>query len=191
MKGAQKGKPAPEREARRSFKIAFCSLMAALGTGLMMTGGLIPVLTYCSPLLAGVLLIPVLREYGARWALLVWAVTAALTLILCADKEAAFFYLFLGCYPVFKGTLDRLKPRALSFFCKLIYIALALGAMYGLISLVFRLDVGMEELEELGRFAALAFYALLAVTMLIYDRALRNLALLYEYRLRPRLKRMK
>ena len=63
--------------------------------------------------------------------------------------------------------------------------------MYGLISFVFRLDIGMEELEALGRYAALAFYALLAVTMLIYDRALRNLALLYEYRLRPRLNRMR
>ena len=191
MAGTQSGKRAPEREQRPSFIVAFCGLMAALGTGLMMTGGLIPVLTYCSPLIAGALLIPVLREYGAKWALLVWAVTAALTLILCADKEAAFFYLFLGCYPVWKGRFDRVKPRGLSFLCKLLYVALALAAMYGLISFVFRLDVGMEELEELGRWAAAAFYALLAVTMLLYDRALRNLALLYEYRLRPRLKRMR
>ncbi len=191
MAGTQKKKPAPEHELRASFMVAFCSLMAALGTGLMMTGGLIPVLTYCSPLLAGALLIPVLREYGTKWALLVWAVTALLTLILCADKEAAFFYLFLGCYPIWKGPLDRVKPRGLSLLCKLLYIVPALAAMYGLITLVFRLDIGMEELEDLGRYAALAFYALLAVTMLIYDRALRNLALLYEYRLRPKLRRLR
>lgn len=179
------------RQERPSFAVAFCSLMAALGTGFMMTGGLIPVLTYCSPLLAGVLLIPVLREYGARWAVLVWLVTALLSMILCADKEAAFFYFFLGYYPILKGPLDRVRPKGLAFVCKLLFFAASLGAMYGLIQFVFRLDFGLEELEELGRYAGLAFYALLCATMLIYDRALRNLALLYEYRLRPRLKRMK
>ena len=62
------------------------------------------------------------------------------------------------------------------------------GLMYGLICFVFRLDIGMDELEELGRFAAAAFYLLMVLTMLIYDAALRNLAILYEYRLRPHLR---
>ena len=31
----------------RAYTIAFCSLMAALGTVLMLTGGLVPVMTYC------------------------------------------------------------------------------------------------------------------------------------------------
>ena len=191
MPGTPKKKPLPEREGRGSFKLAFCSLMAALGTGLMMTGGLIPVLTYCSPLLAGVLLIPVLREYGRRWALLVWAVTALLCLMLCTDKEAAFFYLFLGYYPVLKTLLERVKPRGLALFCKLLFFAVSIGGMYALIALVFQLDVGLEELEELGRWAGIVFYVLLTGAMLIYDSALRSLAILYEYRLRPRIKRMK
>ena len=46
----------------------------------------------------------------------------------------------------------------------------------------------MDELEELGRLAAAAFYLLMVLTMLIYDAALRNLAILYEYRLRPHLR---
>ena len=75
----------------RAYTVAFCSLMAALGAVMMLTGGLVPVMTYCSPLLAGVLLIPVLREHGRKWAWLVWIVTAALSMILSADKEAAFF----------------------------------------------------------------------------------------------------
>ena len=60
----------------QAYTVAFCSLMAALGAVLMLTGGLIPVMTYCSPLMAGVLLIPVLREFGKKWAWLVWLVTA-------------------------------------------------------------------------------------------------------------------
>lgn len=188
MPGSPKKKPLSE-EGRQSFRLAFCSLMAALGAGLMLTGGLIPVLTYCSPLLAGVLLIPVLREYGRRWALLVWAVTALLCLVLCTDKEAAFFYLFLGYYPVLKTALERVKPRGLALFCKLLFFAVSIGGMYALIAFVFQLDVGLEELDELGRWAGIVFYVLLTGTMLLYDSALGNLAILYEYRLRPRIRR--
>lgn len=184
----EKGK---KTEYSNSFRIAFCSLMAALGAVLMMTGGLIPVMTYCSPLLAGVLLIPVMRECGVKWAWLVWLVTAALSLILSADKEAAFFYLFLGYYPILKRSLDRIRPKLLGFMCKLLFFAAAIGLMYGLIWYVFRLDIGMEELEELGRIAGIAFFVLLAASMMIYDLALRNLAVLYEYRLRPRLPGLK
>lgn len=180
-----------KKERGQAYTVAFCSLMAALGAALMLTGGLIPVMTYCSPLLAGVLLIPVLREHGAKWAWMVWLVTAALSMVLSADKEAAFFYLFLGYYPILKRQLDRLRPAPLAFFAKLAFFTLAVAAMYALIAFVFRLDVGMEELEELGRFAGILFYGLLVLSMLIYDVALRNLAVLYEYRLRPKLMKMK
>ena len=175
----------------RAYTVAFCSLMAALGTVLMLTGGLVPVMTYCSPLLAGVLLIPVMREHGNKWAWLVWLVTAALSMILSADKEAAFFYLFLGCYPILKQGFDRRKPKPLALLLKLVYFSAAVALMYSLIYYVFRLDIGLEELEELGKLAGIAFYIMLVVCMLIYDCALRNLAILYEYKLRPRLLRMR
>ena len=55
-----------ERQKPKSRPLAFCAMMAALGTMLMLTGGLIPVLTYCSPLLASFCLIPVLDAYGKR-----------------------------------------------------------------------------------------------------------------------------
>lgn len=169
------------------FPVAFCSLMAALGVVLMMTGGLIPVMTYCSPLLAGVLLIPVLRECGTKWAWMVWVVTAALSMILSADKEAAFFYLFVGYYPILKPGFDRIRPKALGFAVKLLFFAAAVALMYGLILTVLGLDIGMEELEELGRIAWIGFYLLLLLSMMIYDVALGNLTILYEYRLRPRI----
>lgn len=175
----------------QAYTVAFCSLMAALGAVLMLTGGLVPVMTYCSPLLAGVLLIPVMREHGNKWAWLVWLVTAALSMILSADKEAAFFYLFLGCYPILKRSFDKLKPKLLSLLLKLVYFAATVAVMYSLIYFVFRLDIGLEELQELGRIAGIAFYVMLVVCMLIYDVALRNLAILYEYRLRPKLLRMR
>jgi riboflavin transporter FmnP len=89
-----------ERQKPKSRPLAFCAMMAALGTMLMLTGGLIPVLTYCSPLLASFCLIPALDAYGKRNAWMVWAVTSALSLLIGVDKEASLFYLFLGWYPI-------------------------------------------------------------------------------------------
>ena len=69
-----------------SYRLAFCALLAALGTAFMLSGNLIPVLTYVSPMFASLTLIPVLREFGKKYAWMTWAVTAALAMMLCADR---------------------------------------------------------------------------------------------------------
>ena len=65
-----------EQSRKSSWSIAFCALMAALGAVIMTAGGLIPVATYCSPMIAGVLLLPVMSELGDRWAWMTWIVWA-------------------------------------------------------------------------------------------------------------------
>ena len=96
------------RYRNTAYRTSFCALMAALGAAFMLTGNLIPVLTYVSPMLAGMTLIPVLYEFGKKSAWMTWAVTAALAMMLCADREEAFFYLFTGFYPIIKPDLDRI-----------------------------------------------------------------------------------
>ena len=162
---------------RSAYTVALCALFAALGAAVMMAAGLIPVLTYCSPLIASLFLIPILREFGKGRAWMTWAVTAALSAILCADKEAAFFYIFLGFYPILKPSFDRLgKP---GWIVKLLYFAAALAAMYGLILFVLRLDV---EIEGTGFMVAL--YITLAAVMLLFDFVLQRLTFLYDARIR-------
>ena len=67
-------------------------------------------------------------------------------------------------------------------------ILLALGGLYALILLVLGLDIGVEELESLGRYTAFGGFLMLVVTMLLYDRVLANLEILYERRIREKLK---
>ncbi len=172
-----------------SHTIAFCALMASLGTALMTAGGVIPVATYCSPLLAGLLMLPVLVEFGRREAWMVWAVTAALSLILSPDKEAGSMYLFLGWYPILKPVFDRICPRLLGWAAKLAVFALAFAAMYALLCLVFRVNQVLEDLHAVSLAVNLAFYLILLVVMLLYDFILGRMLLLYVYRLRPRLLR--
>ena len=167
---------------KTSYTVAFCALMAALGTALMATGGLIPVATYCSPLLAGLLLLPVLVEFGAREGWMVWAVTAALSLILSPDKEAGSMYLFLGWYPILKPTLDRIPSRAMRILAKLLLFTLVFVLLFVLLTFV----MGLEDMKS-EMLLSIVVYAMLVGTMLLFDRVYERMRLLYERRLRNKL----
>ena len=171
----------------KSLPVAFCALMAALGAILMAAGGLIPVATYCSPLIASVLLLPVMSEHGERWAWMTWAVTAALSLLLSIDREAAFFYLFSGYYPMLRPRLDAAKPRGLRVLSKLAFFALSLGSMYALLLWVFQLNSLQEDFGTYTRWMGLGFFAALIGVMLLYDFTLKRVQRYWLLVLRPRL----
>ena len=174
-----------------SARTAFCSILTALGVCLMLTGGLIPIFTYCSPLAAGALLIPVLAEYGKSSAWRVYTATALISLLLGADKEAAFFYLFLGYYPVVKALFDRISSKPARLLAKLGFFAASVAVMYVFLYFLLRLDTLREELASSEALVNAAFFVLLAVTMMVYDTLLARLSVLYVRRLRPRLKFLK
>ena len=105
---------------KQSGKIAFCGMMVALSVALMLTGGLIPIATYCAPMISGVLLLPILLEYGKKTAWMGYLATALIVLILGIDKEAAFFYIFLGYYPIIKWSIDKLHQKPMRVILKLL-----------------------------------------------------------------------
>ena len=122
-----------EKNIRKTHALAACSLTAALGTALLFSAGLLPVMTYAAPLVVAVLLIPIKREYRAKWAWPVWFVTAALSLLLCPDKEAALFYLFLGYYPILKEGFDKIKPGVLRVLVKLLFFVVSIPPAIGMV----------------------------------------------------------
>lgn len=165
----------------RSRWTALCGVSAALGTVLLLLGGLIPGATYCAPLLGMLPLIPCMEEYGRGAALSVYAVTAALAVLLVPDKELACVYLFFGYYPALKPTLDQIAARPLRLAAKLALCTAAALTMYFLLIRV----LGLEQLSD---DAALPLRALLLVmanvTFLLLDRALGQLGLLWRHHLR-------
>lgn len=172
-----------EREKFTTKSIALCAVLAAMGTAVMLMGGLIPVFTYCSPLLSSLFLIPVLDLYGKRHAGAVWTVTALLSLLIGADKEAAFFYLFFGWYPLIKPALDRIPGKLPRFAAKTGLFAAAALLMYWLTCSV----LGIEEIAEsysAALWVNLLFLAAMVLCMLLFDRALERLMLVYELRFR-------
>lgn len=168
---------------RQSHEIALCGVAASLGTVLLLLGGIIPGATYCAPLLAMLALLPVLSERGPRPALSVYAVTAVLALLLTPDKEPSLVYLLLGYYPVLRPTLDRLRLRFVRLLCKLAVFNSAVAVLYFLLR-ALGLDVLNPELAGCIRPLSAVFLLGANLTFFLLDRALGQMTLLWQCRLR-------
>ena len=171
------------------MRLAFCSIVAAAGTAVMLLTALLPIGTYALPALAGALLIPVVAEAGAGWAFRVYLAEALLTALLAADKEAALlFLLFFGYYPALKAVLERrLRSRALCAAVKLaVFNAAAVLEFWAALRF---LGVPVQSYTLFGRSAPLLFLLFGNVVFLVYDYALSLLVVAYYGRFRAALRR--
>jgi hypothetical protein len=145
-----------------------------MATLLMLLGGAIPYGTYIVPVISGAVLIPVLREYGPKQMLMLWAAISLLSLILVPDKEMALmFVLLLGWYPALKPALDKL-PCILRWILKLVTFNIAIVLIYSLLIFVLNIPQDREGIVMTSITLLLG-----NITFLIYDRALIILEQLY------------
>lgn len=170
---------------KKSRRMALCGMMAALAVVVMLMGGVIPLATFCCPMLASLALLPILAEAGRKWTLMTYAAVAALSLMLCPDKEAALLLAFLGYYPALKPVLDGVKHKPLRIAAKLAVFNLAAGAMLLTIAFVLNMQAVMAEYAAMGAIGCIVFALLANVTMLMYDRLLLVMYILYIRKLRP------
>ena len=183
--------PSQRKNARQqAMTVAFCGMAAALSVVIMMTGGVIPIATYAVPMLCGTLLLPILIEFGKSAAWATFFSVALLSLILGFDKEAAFFYLFIGYYPIVKWPLDRVKPKGKRILCKALLFTCAIGVMYALMYLLFPMEAMTQEFKEMGIALTVGFVIVYAGCMFLYDFLLVQLLPVYANRIRPKLKFM-
>jgi len=170
-----------------SMKMAFCGLITALSVALMLAGGMIPIATYCVPMAAGLFLLPVLIEFGKKSAWTTFAATSLIAILLGIDKEAAFFYLFIGYYPLIKWDLDRIKNKTLRLLLKLALYSISVIAMYLILGFVLNMNAVLAEFSSMGFLFTTILLVLYNICMLLYDRLLLPLLFLYAQRIRPRL----
>ena len=104
------------------------------------------------------------------------------------DKEAAFFYLFLGYYPILKFRLDRIHSRLLRIFLKAAIFNGAFILMYLFLGFVLHMDAVLAEFGEMGRLMLIGFAVMLNICLFLYDRLLWPVILIYVNRLRPQLR---
>ena len=171
---------------KHTRRIAVSGMMAALATAILLMGGVIPAATFAGPALAGLLLVPVYVEGGRRLALGAWIAVSALSLMLCADKEAALLFAFLGWYPAVKWRLDAWIEGWRAALLKLLMWNASAAAMAALIFYVVRMDQVLAEYREMSLAMLVAFAVLANVTMLLYDRLLGVMSIIYQRKIRQK-----
>lgn len=180
-----------KKSRESSMKMAFCGLLTALSASLMLAGGIIPIATYCVPMAAGLLLLPIMVEFGKKSAWIAFIATSLITLFLGFDKEAALFYLFIGYYPLVKWDIDRIKNKMLRVFCKLLLYSVSIVAMYLALGYLMNMNAVLAEFSEMGMLFLCLLMILYNICMLLYDRLLFPMVFLYAQRIKPRLRFLK
>ena len=156
-------------------------VFAALAVLLMLLGGLIPIGTYAAPMLASLLLIPLLRELTTGLCVGWYVIVSILSVMLCPDRETAFVFCFLGWYPICKSRLDRLR-RIPRLAWKLLLFNAAAAALYAMLIFLFHLEAVVEEWRETAPIWLILLLLLGNATFLIYDAVLGRLASAYRWR---------
>ena len=166
-----------------SRQMALCGLLTALAVTLLLLGGIIPLATFCAPMLAMVVLLPVLEEFGSRAAATAWGAAAILALLLVPDRETALVFVFFGWYPILRPRLNRLPGRLPRLLAKLAVYGAATMLLYGL---VLRLMGLTADLLAGTRLMNGLLLVLGSITFLALDRVLERLTVLWYRKLRKR-----
>lgn len=168
--------------------VAFCGMMAALSIVIMLIGSVFSLAVYIVPLFCGLLLLPVAIEYGRKTGWMMYIAVCLLGLFLGFDKEAVFFYIFTCWYPLCKYQLDNIRPRLVNILIKVAIFTVAIIAMYSILIFVLGLQAIANEFSEMGPYMGILFIVLFDISMLLYDRMMVLMTLLYAQRIRPKLK---
>lgn len=167
-----------------SRQMALCGVLCALAAVVSLLGGLIPVATFCAPLVCMAILLPVRLECGCTAALASYGAVALLGFLLVPNREQALVYLVFGWYPALRPAFCRIRPAALQVVCKLLVCNGAIFLLYGVLSFLLWGDAALEAPYQQ------AVTALLLIlgngTFLAMDVALGRLGRLWQRKLRKR-----
>ena len=168
--------------AKKTHELALCGVLCALAVAFLWLSGVLPLSTYIWPILASAALLPAHEECRASYAWSCFAAAAILGLLLCADKEAALVFCFLGYYPLLKPKFDAISSRALRFLAKLGLCTVTMGLMYALILFVFRLPAVVQEFSETAPWLLAATVLLGLLLFLVYDLLIDRFGIVYKNR---------
>lgn len=155
----------------QSRKMALCSMTAALGVVVLLLGSVLGLGMYVGPLLVGMCLIPIGKEYGTKYQLMLWIVISILSFILVPNPEENLMFAGLfGWYPALYPKLEKL-PRIPRLIVKLLLFNVIVISLEALVILVL-----VPEILDGPMIAMLLLMG--NVMFLLYDRAIPNFDLI-------------
>lgn len=158
--------------------------MTAAVSVIIMLLTIVPVMTYSSPMLAGMLLLMIVIEMDKKWGYGIFAVVSVLSLILAADKQAVILYImFFGHYPVTKAIIEgHIHRRAIEWLIKFAVFNVTMTGAYLLVVKVFAFP--MEEIGDLGKYGAIILLIVGNIVFPVYDVTMTRLVIIYNQRVK-------
>ena len=171
--------------SNKTKRLTVCAALSAIGVILLYLGSVIEVVDISMAVVASMLCIVAVVEYGKGASWLVFFVTAALGLILAPPWSGfggtLYYVAFFGFYPILKESFERMN-RITSWICKEAVFNLCLAVTIVVLKMLFFADIKVS----ISMYVILV--ALCEVVFILYDIALTRLITFYIYRLRNRLK---
>ena len=116
-----------ERKIKGTRALTVSAILCALGVILLALGSLLQFLDVTMAALASFLVIFAVIELGGKYPVLVFAVTALLSVLMVPYKTAALMYLcFAGYYPLLKAVLEGHLPKVWAWVLKILTFNAAL-----------------------------------------------------------------
>lgn len=171
---------------KNTIKISFGGIISAFAFILMLITSLIPIGTYAFPCFSGMLLVAIVIEFGSKWAYLSYIVVSLLSLFLAGDKEAVLYFIaFFGFYPIFKGSLEKIKSKPVQYVLKYAIFNVCIISAFFIAKFV--LMIPDEEFTVLGVYIPWIFLILANAFFIVYDRCVTIMVLNYIYRVRNKI----
>ena len=156
-------------------KLALSAVLCALSVVLVLLGGLFDIFDITAAALASGAVAFAVVELKGKYPVLIFLVTAALSLLLFATSTAAIYYAaFLGYYSMLKPLLERL-PKGLRMLAKLALLCTAVTLL-----LLFARWVFLSPETVLSAPVLALLYACVVLFFLVYDKALSVLLTAYR-----------
>ncbi len=171
---------------KNTKKITFCAIMSALATVIMLVS-YFPYFTYAVPAVAGLCVMAVLIEFGAKWSVLNY-LTSAFLAFLFAETESKLIYIaFFGFYPIIKCFIEKINKPIIEWIIKIVVFNLCVITLYSVFSKLLMFDI-----NEFGKFAEYGVIGLLVLANIVfvfYDIAVTRLAQTYVFKLHPKIEK--
>ncbi len=164
---------------KKTKAIATCGLMTALSVVLMIVGHIINIGIYAAPMLAGICLLIIEKNYGTKYQIAVWMSVSTLSFILLPNVEENLMYLCIfGFYPIIRKYFVRLG-KLFGIIIKILYFNVIFIAIELLLIFVLvpeATDIGFLILMlVLGNFMFLVYDLCLPRMEYVVDRYLSKI----------------
>lgn len=176
-----------EKIMKKTAKITFCAIMAALAAVFMLFG-LFPYLTYAVPAISGLFVAVCLIEINYKFAISAYLISSAIVAFYPDNESKLLYICFLGIYPIIKALAEKIKNPVLEWSAKLASFNAGAYIYYLLLTKLF--GVSFEDVGNLFKWGLALFWIAANVVFIVYDIAFSRLSGFYMAKIHAKVKKI-